>query len=70
MNDIWIARTTGKEKTIYLPHTAGITRSEVVSKIWFKALDEGFHGTIDERLAELGWEIVHVQLTEIQDGDR
>lgn len=64
MNEIWIAKTSVDGKTLYLVDYAGVTEYEVKSKVWSKAREEGFKGTVDDRLAELGWTVVKVQIVE------
>lgn len=67
METAYIVKALSVDPPVYLFDYVGLTRAAVQSKIFFKALDEKFTGTVDERLKELNWEIVKVTLTEIPD---
>jgi len=53
---LWMCR--GKYEGIWVYFRPGETRMEVYDIIMEKARKEGFRGTIQERLKELGWEVV------------
>ncbi len=62
----WIAvGTTTQYGRVYLTDYAAIDQHGVGVKIMDRARSEGFRGTLDSRLAELGWEIVCVSLKEV-----
>lgn len=66
VEEIWIAvGTTQEYGRIYLPDYAAIDQHGVGLKIMDKARAEGFRGSLDDRLAELGWEVVCVRLDEV-----
>lgn len=48
-----------------LTHHVASTRYEVENSIMEKARQEGFKGTIAERLKELNWEIGEFELTRV-----
>ena len=66
MKTIWIAvANTPEYGRFYLPNYASIDRAGVGMSILDKARSEGFSGSLDERLDQLGWEIVRVSLQEV-----
>lgn len=63
---IWIpVGKTEEYGRVYLVQYAEQSRSEVAHKIMSRAWEEGFRGTLDERLKELNWEIVECELKEL-----
>ena len=64
---IWIpVGKTEEYGRVYLVQYAEQSRSEVAHKIMSRAWEEGFRGSLDERLKELNWEIVECELKELQ----
>lgn len=61
-NELWIV----KSGSTYLPAYAGITKQEVYDQVLKKAWEqEKFRGSEEEKLSQLGWEIVKVKIVEI-----
>lgn len=69
MNTIYIPKAISDDgNVVYLSGYAGHSRSEVADKILRTAWEQDkFKGTTQERLGYLGWEIVKVQLIEIEE---
>lgn len=55
---LWTVRGQYGGKPIYHLHHIGQTREDVVRSVLSRAKEEGFRGTIEQRLKELRWEIV------------
>ncbi|TAN40781.1 MAG: hypothetical protein EPN22_16925 [Nitrospirae bacterium] len=68
MNILWMAKGKFEGKDVYLTHRVRETKADLLSDIMHKAREEGFKGTIDERLKELDWEIVQVEFHEVKIG--
>lgn len=64
MRNLWIAKAQVDGKTVYLTDYVGVNRSEVLAKVWNRALNEGYTGTAEERLKELGWQVIQVGILE------
>lgn len=67
MSRAWIVKAfvDGDRKPIYLFQYVGATLVEARAKVRHQAMKEGFTGTANQRLKELGWTIVEVELTEV-----
>lgn len=70
MGSLWMAKSVVDGKPVYLTDYTGTTRKEVEYKILRVAQNQGFWGNVEERLKELGWEIVELEFSEIVKGDR
>lgn len=67
MNFIWVAAGTSDEfGRQYLADYASYCEIGVEQKIMRRARDEGFRGTLQERLEYLGWEIVKLRVEEVR----
>ena len=62
---LWIAVGTAEGRRVYLPSYTGETKSEVGRRIMERSYQEGYRGKLDERLANLCWEIVQVRFSEV-----
>lgn len=72
-NSIWIAYVDSEEYgQIWLTDYAGVSENEVRTKIYNRAYKEGYRGDAQERVDELGYKIVEVNLKisqNISEGD-
>jgi hypothetical protein len=68
MKSIWIvAANVAEFGRVYLTEYAAINRTEALQKILARARSEGFAGSAQQRIDELGWEVVQVRIEEIPD---
>jgi hypothetical protein len=66
MNFIWIVKENREYGYVYLSTYAGFSKQEVYAKVLEKAWEQdSFRGSAEERLSQLGWEVVKVRLIEI-----
>jgi len=63
---LWMVKGKYESEDIFLLNYIKGTRADVISAIMDKARQEKFIGSIDDRLKELGWEIVQVVFFEIR----
>ena len=61
---LWVVRGTYEGKPLHLLHHIGRHPEEVARSVMDRAREEGFRGTINQRLDELGWKIVGGVFTE------
>lgn len=68
MNTLWIVKGEVEGGTLYLKDYTDSTKENLVGKIMMRAFspNERFSGTIEERLEQLGWELVEVEFKEIE----
>lgn len=66
VSTMWIVRADDPEYgSMYLPHHAASSKDACEDSIMGKARHEGFTGTLKERLAELNWAVVQVEIHEV-----
>lgn len=61
---LWVVRGTYEGTPIHLLHHIGRTPEDVARSVMNRAREEGFRGTLDQRLDELHWKIVSGVFTE------
>jgi len=70
MNTIWMPKSeTDEYGTVYLTDYAANTKSQCRSKLYHEFLgDDDLDGdSVDENLEQLGWELVELAITEVED---
>lgn len=66
MKSIWIvAADVAGYGRVYLTEYASLSRTEVLQKVISRARSDGFNGSAEQRIGELGWSIVQVRIEEI-----
>lgn len=66
-DQMWIVAADVEEYgRVYLSDYAGRTESDVADKVMNVARGEFFNGPLQDRLADLGWEIVRVRIEEVE----
>jgi len=63
---IWIAKAAADDgSAVWLTDYVAKTEREVREMVLHDAWLEGYHGELDARLKELGWEVVRVTIEEV-----
>jgi hypothetical protein len=66
IDEIYICKAKASDgTTVYIAKHAGSSVSEVILSVMNKARQEGFEGSFEERLEELGWSVVRAKVTEL-----
>ena len=64
---VWMVRGKAEDgATVYLADYCGQIESDVRWKVYMGMMRERFTGTVNERLTELGWEIVECELHPVE----
>jgi len=51
--------------TVFLTDYIALTKGRVCDMIYTKARNEGFRGTLKQRIDDLGWKVVEVRIEEV-----